>query len=245
MTTRNGQPELRLVERARCGDRDARRRVVQEHMGLVRSLARRYRDLGLPVEDLTQEGAIGLLEAIEDFDAGKGASFSTYAYWRIRRAITHALTDHGRLLRLPKSVLERRRALADATAALVNAGRRPTPDALAEAAQLSVPDVVAALEAPTGIASLDDDGIPIADPAAVDPSAEAVSGVERAALHDAIGHLSARQRTVIERRFGLGGEPRTLAEIADDLQLSTGRVRAIESDAIHDLALELEDAIAV
>lgn len=214
-------------------------------MGLVRSLARRYRDLGLPVEDLTQEGAIGLLEAIDAFDAGKGASFPTYAYWRIRRAIGHALTDHGRLLRLPKSILEHRRALADATAALVNAGRRPTPNALAEAAQLSVAEVAAALEAPSGIASLDDDGIAIADPAAADPSAEAVSGVERAALHDAIGHLSARQRTVIEDHFGLGGEPRTLAEIADDLHLSTGRVRAIESDAMHDLALELEDAIAV
>jgi RNA polymerase primary sigma factor len=245
MATRNAQPEDRLVERARCGDRDARRRVVEEHMGLVRSLARRYRGLGLPVEDLTQEGAIGLLEAIDDFDAGKGASFSTYAYWRIRRAITHALTAHGRLLRLPKSVLEHRRTLADATAALMNAGRRPTPDALAEAAQLPVAEVVAALEAPARIASLDDDGIPIADSAAVDPSAEAVSGVERAALHDAIGHLSARQRTVIERRFGLSGEPRTLAEIADDLQLSTGRVRAIESDAMHDLALELEAAITV
>ena len=104
MATRHGQPELRLIERARSGDRDARRRLVDGHMGPVRSLARRYREMGLPVEDLEQEGAIGLLEAIEHFDPLRGASFSTYAYWRARRAMTHALTDHGRLLRLPKRV---------------------------------------------------------------------------------------------------------------------------------------------
>ena len=250
MATRHGQPELRLIERARSGDRGARRRLVEGHMGLVRSLARRYRDMGLPVEDLVQEGAIGLLEAIEHFDPLRGASFSTYAYWRVRRAMTHALTDHGRLLRLPKSVLERRRALADATAALLNAGRRPTPDALAELTRLPVNEVVAALEAPTGVASLDatlEGGLTIeaalADPAAADPSTEAVEGVERDALHEAVGHLPARQRVVIDSRFGLTGEPRTLAEIAAELQLSPARVRAIEADAIDGLALELEGAL--
>ena len=96
-------------------------------MGLVRSLARRYRDMGLPVEDLLQEGAIGVLEAIENFDVSNGASFSTYAYWRARRTMTHALTDHGRLLRLPKSVLERGRLIADARAQLVNAATVPRP----------------------------------------------------------------------------------------------------------------------
>jgi RNA polymerase primary sigma factor len=236
--------------RAQRGDRDARRLLVERHMSLARSLAWRYRDLGLPFEDLAQEGAIGLLEAIDRFDARKGARFSTYAYWRMRRAMTHALTEHGRLLRLPKSVIEHRRAFAEATAALVNAGRSPTADALAEVTQLPVREVVAALEAPSGIASLDAplaDGTTIEgalpDPCAADPSTEAVDTIDSAALHEAIGHLPARQRAVIDGRFGLGGEPRTLAEIAADLRISPARVRAIENDAIHELAIELEDAL--
>jgi RNA polymerase sigma factor (sigma-70 family) len=240
-------PDTRLVTRAQRGDREARRRLVEEHMGLVRSLARRYRDMGLPAEDLVQEGAIGLLEAIDHFDAANGASFSTYAYWRARRTMTHALTDQARLLRLPKSVIERRRALADASAALVNAGRRPTPTALAEATDLTTDDVADALAAPTTIASLNaplDDGTTleaaVADPAATEPLAAAVAGVERAALAEAVAHLSPRQRAVIGGRFGLSGEPRTLAQIGAALHLSPARVRAIEADALHDLALELE-----
>jgi RNA polymerase primary sigma factor len=219
-------------------------------MGLVRSLARRYRDMGLPVEDLVQEGAIGVLEAIERFDAANGASFSTYAYWWARRTMTHALTDHGRLLRLPKSVLERRRAIADATAHLVNAGRRPTARALAEATNLAVDDVASAMEAPTTIASLDaplDDGTTlegtVADPAATDPSTAVLAGIERAALADAVDHLSPRQRAVIDARFGLSGEQRTLAQIGVELHVSPARVRAIESDALHDLARELDPVL--
>ena len=251
MATRNGQPELPLIERARCGDRDARRRVVEEHMGLVRSLARRYRDLGLPTEDLEQEGAIGLLEAIDHFDTGNGASFSTYAYWRARREMTHALTDRGRVLRLPKTVLERRRAIADATAALQNGGRRPTTTALADATGLPPTDVVTALEAPTTITSLDaplDDGstleAAVADLAATDPSAAALAELDLAALQLAMRHLTERQRAVIESRFGLSGESMTLAEIGAELHLSPARVRAIENDALHDLALDLEPALA-
>ncbi|HKH32475.1 MAG TPA: sigma-70 family RNA polymerase sigma factor [Gaiellaceae bacterium] len=217
----------------------------------MRSLARRYRDMGLPLEDLVQEGAIGLLEAIDHFDAANGASFSTYAYWRARRTMTHALTDHGRVLHLPKSVLERRRAIADATADLLNAGRRPTAAALAEVTHLTVGDVVAAMEAPTTIASLDaplDDGTTlegtVADPAATEPSAAALAGLERAALAGAVRHLSPRQRAVVDARYGLSGEAQTLTEIGARLHVSPARVRAIESDALHDLAMELEPPLA-
>ena len=240
-------PDTRLVMRAQRGDGDARRRLVEEHMGLVRSLARRYRGMGLPVEDLVQEGAIGLLEAIDHFDARNGASFPTYAYWRVRRTMTHALTEHGRLLRLPKRVLERRRAIADATAVLANTGRRPTASALAAETDLTADDVVAALAAPTTIASLDapfDDGstleAALADPAATEPSAEAIAGSERARLLEAMRGLSARQREVVSAHFGLGCEPRTLGEIARELNVSPARVRAIENDALQRLALGLE-----
>lgn len=237
-----------MVMRAQRGDSDARRRLVEENMGLVRALARRYRGMGLPSEDLEQEGAIGLLEAIDHFDPANGAGFSTYAYWRVRRTMTHALTDHGRLLRLPKSVLERRRAIADATAALVNAGRRPTASALAARTHLTAEDVLSALEAPATIASLDaplEDGSTLesalADPAAAEPAAAALAAVERDALANAIEHLPPRHRAVIDARFGLSGDRQTLAEIGAELHVSPARVRAIEADALHDLALELAE----
>jgi DNA-directed RNA polymerase sigma subunit (sigma70/sigma32) len=152
------------------------------------------------------------------------------------------------VLRLPKSILERRRAIDDATAALVNSGRRPTTSALAAETHLSADDVVGALEAPTTMASLDaplDDGstleAALADPAATEPAAAALAAVEHAALADAIGHLPSRQRAVIDARFGLSGERQTLAEIGADLHVSPARVRAIEADALHDLALELAE----
>src|SRR5690348_16465106 len=90
----------RLAVRARRGDRVARTALVEEHMGLVRSSARRYRGLGLPVEDLVQEGAIGLLFAIEDYDARRGTSFSTSAFWRVKGAVTHAVTARAALVRI-------------------------------------------------------------------------------------------------------------------------------------------------
>jgi RNA polymerase primary sigma factor len=219
-------------------------------MGLVRSIAGRYRELGLPVEDLVQEGAIGLLEAIDRYDPTNGAAFSTYAFWRVRQSITHALTDRGRLLRLPKDVLERRRALARAGSALAGMGRVPTPWALAEATDLSVAEVVDALDAPGTTASLDAplaDGrtleTALADPAAADPEAAAVARFEREALERALTRLSARQRAVIEAHFGLDGEPRTLAQVGAALHVSPARVRAIEREALHDLAVELEPAL--
>lgn len=219
-------------------------------MGLVRSVARRYRDLGLPLEDLTQEGAIGLLEAIDAFDPRNGAAFSTYAFWRIRQSITHALTDHGRLLRLPKGILERRRAILAARAALVNAGRTPTASALADATGLSAAEVVEAVDAPASVASLDallPDGRPletaIPDPAATDPETAAFSHLEHERLGEALARLPARKRAVIGAHFGLDGEPSTLAEVGAALEVSSSRAHALERDALDELALALEPAL--
>ena len=165
-------------------------------MGLVRSLARRYRDMGLPVEDLLQEGAIGVLEAIENFDVSNGASFSTYAV--LAGPAHDDPRPHGSRTTAPAAE-ERpraRRAIADARAQLVNAGHRPTAGALAEATQLTVDDVVAAMDAPTTIASLDaplTDGSTlegtVADPAATEPPAAVLARADRAALADAVDHL--------------------------------------------------------
>ena len=95
----------RLALRARRGDRLARATLVEEHMGLVRAIAFRYRDLGLPLEDLVQEGAIGLLGAVDNYDPARGTAFSTYAFWRIRAAVTHALTADAQIMRIPRPVL--------------------------------------------------------------------------------------------------------------------------------------------
>ena len=216
-------------------------------MGLVRSLAGRYRELGLPVEDLVQEGAIGLLEAIDRFDPRNGAAFSTYAFWRVRQSITHALTDRGRLLRLPKDVLERRRALAKAGSALASTGCTPTPWALAEATDLSLAEVTDALDAPWTTASLQaplPDGrlleTALVDPAAADPETTVLARLESQALERALDRLPARKRTVIDTHFGLHGDPRTLAQVGAALHISPARVRAIEREALHDLAVDLE-----
>lgn len=240
----------RLAARARKGDRVACTRLVEEHMALVRSVAFRYRGLGLPVEDLVQEGAIGLLTAIDEYDSSRGASFSTYAYWRVRAAVTHALTAHGHVIRVPRPVLERRRQVAGAGTRLAAAGREPTVDRLAETTGLSPSDVAEAL-APATVASLDqqaDGGTPLGELITSDatdqPEARALDHERARTVRAALLHLRPRKRTIVSRHFGLEGEPETLTEIADDLHLSPERTRALKDEALRELAGELAPAIA-
>lgn len=240
----------RLATRARRGDRIARTRLVEEHMGLVRSIAFRYRDLGLPVEDLVQEGAIGLLSAIDDYDASRGASFSTHAFWRVRAAVTHALTARGQLVRLPRPVLERRRGVAHARERLVSAGGEPTLSQLAEATALSRRELAEALAA-GGVASLDQPaangrtlGELVSSDSAGSPERRLVAHEQVLALRDAVHHLRGRKRTIVSRHFGLAGQAETLTEIANDLRLSPERTRALKDEALRELAAELEPAIS-
>lgn len=241
----------RLAARARKGDRVARARLVEEHMGLVRSIAFRYRDLGLPVEDLVQEGAIGLLTAIDEYDSSRGASFSTYAFWRVRAAVTHAVTAHGQLIRMPRPVLERRREVARARSGLAAAGREPTVADLAETTKLSSRDLAEAL-APRAVVSLDqpvDDGVPlgqlIAGDAARRPEAEAIEHERLRAVRIALLNLRGHKQAIVSRHFGLdGARPQTLTEIADDLRLSPERTRALKDEALRELASELTEVVA-
>jgi len=240
----------RLVARAKRADPDAKRLLVEQHLDLVSAVARRYRGLGLPEEDLAQEGAIGLLEAIERFEPSNGARFTTYAYWRIRQAVTHALTDHARLLRLPKDVIERRRAIAEATSAILQSGATPTAEELARRTGLKVEAVLEALEAPTSVASLDApllEGTPleaaIPDPAVVDPEAALIRKNETRLVSAALSHLPARERAVIEAHYGFGREPETLADVSHELGVSDTRVRALERRALSELATELESEL--
>jgi RNA polymerase primary sigma factor len=238
----------RLAARARRGDRVARAAVVEEHMGIVRSIAFRYRGLGLPVEDLIQEGAIGLLTAIEHFDSSRGTSFSTYAFWRIRAAVTHAVTAQANLVRIPRPVLDRRRDVAAAQSYLSTNGTRPGMRELGAATGLA-PDRVGEALALSRVVSLDlplRDGTLLSDRLADDPAARpealAVSATEARALRDALGRLRPRMQTIVERHFGIDREPETLTAIAADLRLSPERTRALKDEALQELASDLAGA---
>jgi RNA polymerase sigma factor (sigma-70 family) len=240
--------QQRLIGAARAGDAAARERVVAEDLDLIRAVASRYRDFGLPLEDLVQEGALGLLDAVERFDPARGVEFETFARFRIRRAIRNALTEQARLVRLPKHVVERRRALAAAESRLIAAhGTTPTPEELAAATGLSTAAVVEARAAAITPISLDAlatiEGSPlgslVADASTPDPEAAVLDEERRRAVRDAVGRLSPRQREVISRHFGLDGTEDSVAAVAEDLNLSERRTRTIQCDALHRLADEL------
>ena len=238
----------RLALRARRGDRIARTTLVEEHMGLVRAIAFRYRERGLPLEDLVQEGAIGLLGAVEDYDPDRGTAFSTYAFWRIRAAVTHALTADGRIMRIPRPVLERRRRVARVRERLTRDGREPTVATLAEATELPERDVAEAL-AVSAVGSLDEEtplgqplGETIADPRSPEPAEELIASARTGALHAALARLSPRKRRIVHRHFGLAGEPATLVEIGAEMHLSPERVRGLKDEALRDLASQLAAA---
>lgn len=243
----------KLFRAARRGDRGARERLVISHLGLVRSLASRYRDLGLPFDDLVQEGSLGLLDAIDHYEPGRGPEFGSYARFRVRRAIRNALTDQARLIRLPKQVVERQRAIERAEARLTAAaGGAPTPAQLAAATGLSVAAVLEARSAALAPISLDEpvlahgssfDSI-VADPAAPDPELEALEHEQAELLNAALEQLPERQRRVVRCHWGLGGVPRSNAELAAELKLSPRRTQTIGRDALYELRAALEPAEA-
>ena len=238
----------RLAARARRGDRVARTALVEEHMGLVRSIAFRYRNLGVPEEDLVQEGAIGLLTAVDEYDPARRTSFSTYAFWRVRAAVTHAVTARGSLVRIPRPLLERRRQVKAARDLLTETGHEPSVSELATATSLPVAAVAEAL-APSDVVSLDQplaDGTPLGDHLAgsegAQPDARAVSAQERRILRGALHRLRPRKQAIVKRHYGIDGTPETLVEIASDLHLSPERTRALKDEALRELAADLTAA---
>jgi RNA polymerase sigma factor (sigma-70 family) len=241
----------KLLQAAQRGDPRARERVVDAHLPLVRAIALRYHDLGLPTEDLVQEGAIGLLDAIERFNPARDIEFATFAWWHVRRAILKALTEQSRLVRLPREVVTRRRALARADARLTAAnGRHPTTRQLAAATGLPEAVVDQSRSALHAVVSLDGpafrDGPALEsvlpDPSSLDPEHVTEADEEVRLLGDALAGLPDRQRTVISRHFGLGCPEENINEVATDLALSAQRTRTIERDALYDLRTKLEEA---
>jgi RNA polymerase primary sigma factor len=244
--------DAQLVDAARRGDRRARERLVARYLPVVRSIAFRYRRLGLPVEDLVQEGSLGLLEAIDRFEPVRSADFESYSRFRIRRAIRNALTEQSRMIRLPKQIIERRRAIERAEASFRSAtGRMPTPVDLAAATGLTASAVIATRSVVAPPVSLDEpvleDGSAletlVPDGSAHDPEEETVAHEQEEAVDHAVEMLPARQREILSRHFGLGRDAQQIADVAAALHVSQQRVRAIERDALYALRDQLDPVV--
>ena len=236
--------EAALLHAARSGDRSACDRIVREHLSIVHALANCYVGMGLPYDDLVQEGSIGLLNAIDKFDDRRSANFETYARFHVRRAVRNALTDKSRLIRLPKQVVERRRLIERAEARLLAAsGRAPTPADLAAATGLAPAVVLATRGIAAAPASLDQAVLPdgsvlatvVADESAVDPEVEVLEHDQAERVDAAVSDLPPRQREILTRHFGIGGSPEEMSQVAAALHLSQQRARTIERDALYAL----------
>jgi RNA polymerase primary sigma factor len=242
--------EVALAKRIERGDTAAKERMINSNLRLVISIAKRYQSHGLPLGDLVQEGVIGLNRAVEKFDWRRGFKFSTYATWWIRQACQRAVSGQSTTIRVPTHVHERRVKIARARSRLeVRLGREPTREEIAEASGLSLQHVEEALDAAEANVSLNRSvgsdgegelGDLFGDPTAEDPLEEAEESLRRRAVREAISRLPDRERHIVERRFGFGGESASLEKIGEELGLTRERIRQLEANAMARLARELE-----